>query len=89
HQDTWVCVNAERAALKRLEGGCQVPIAAYAEIINGKIEMRGLVGSVDGKQIIKANISGNPEDAEKLGTDLANLLLADGAKEILDEVYQN
>jgi len=87
HQETSICVRAERAFLKKLEGGCQVPIAAYAQLIDGKIVMEGLVGSVDGKTLIRDKIKGKPEEAESLGTELAEKLLAAGAKEILDEVY--
>ena len=89
HHETSLCVRAERAFLKKLEGGCQVPIAAYAQLINGKIAMSGLVGSVDGKILIKDTLEGPTEDPETLGTALAEKLLAKGAKEILDEVYKN
>ncbi len=89
HYETSVCVRAERAFLKKLEGGCQVPIAAYAQLIDGKITMSGLVGSVDGKTLIKDTLEGTPEGPETLGTMLAEKLLAKGAKEILDEVYKN
>jgi hydroxymethylbilane synthase len=89
HYETSVCVRAERAFLKKLEGGCQVPIAAYAQLIDGKIAMSGLVGSVDGKTLIKDTLEGSTEDPETLGTSLAEKLLAKGAKEILDEVYKN
>jgi hydroxymethylbilane synthase len=87
HNETSVCVTAERAFLKKLEGGCQVPIAAYAQLQNGNIVINGLVGSLDGKTLIKETIEGRPEDAVSLGTALAEKLLAKGAKEILDEVY--
>ena len=87
NEETSICVRAERAFLKKLEGGCQVPIAAYAQLIDGKVVMNGLVGSVDGKTLIKDIIEGRPEEAESLGTALAEKLLAKGAKEILDEVY--
>ncbi len=87
HHETSVCVTAERAFLKKLEGGCQVPIAAYAQLKNGNILISGLVGSLDGKTLIKETMEGKPEDAETLGTTLAEKLLAKGAKEILDEVY--
>lgn len=89
HYETSVCVRAERAFLKRLEGGCQVPIAAYAQLKDGKIVIEGLVGSVDGKTLLKDSLQGSPGDAETLGTKLAENLLAKGAKEILDEVYGN
>lgn len=87
HDETSICVRAERACLRRLEGGCQVPIAAHARIANGKIIMDGLVGSVTGDKIIKNTIAGKPEDAEKLGLELAEILLSNGADKILTEVY--
>lgn len=87
HDETSVCVRAERACLKKLEGGCQVPIAAYAKIINAKIVMDGLVGSITGDRIIRTHVEGSPKDAESLGLKLAEDLLSKGAKKILDEVY--
>jgi hydroxymethylbilane synthase len=87
HKDTSICVTAERSFLKKLEGGCQVPIGAYAQIQDGTLTIDGLVGSLDGKTLVKDTIQGRPEDAESLGTQLAERLLARGAKEILDEVY--
>lgn len=87
HLETWICVTAERAFLRKLEGGCQVPIASHAEIIDGRIAMRGLVGSISGDRIIKAFIEGAPDQAETLGIALAEEVLSKGAKEILDEVY--
>jgi hydroxymethylbilane synthase len=87
HEETWICVTAERAFLKKLEGGCQVPIAAYARLKDGKLFMEGLVGSLDGKTLIKQSIEGSPEEAELLGTTLAEKLLSQGAGEILAEVY--
>jgi len=86
--ETSVCVRAERAFLRRLEGGCQVPIAAYARMVDkSTIIMDGLVGSLSGDRLIKGHIEGSPEDHEGLGQRLAEDLLARGAKEILDEVY--
>jgi hydroxymethylbilane synthase len=87
HQETSVCVSAERALLKKLEGGCQVPIAAYARLVEGKIVMDGLVGSITGDRIIKGHIEGDMGQAESLGITLAEDILSRGAKEILDEVY--
>ena len=87
HADSRVCVTGERALLRRLEGGCQVPIACYGEIQNGKLRLTGLVGSVDGKRIVKDIIEGSPDKAEKLGVTLAETLLSRGADAILREVY--
>lgn len=87
HPETSVCVRSERAFLKKLEGGCQVPIAAHARLIDGKIIMDGLVGSISGDRIIRGRIEGNAENAEPLGVALAEDVLSRGAKKILDEVY--
>ena len=87
HYETSVCVRSERAFLKKLEGGCQVPIAAYARLKEGNIFIEGLVGSLDGKTLIKASMQDRPKNADRLGTELAENLLSRGAKAILDEVY--
>lgn len=98
HKETFVCVKAERAFLKRLEGGCQVPIAAYARIVSQELGVKsqevssriiidGLVGSLSGDRIIRGKIEGNIDKAEDLGIKLAEDLLSRGAKELLDEVY--
>jgi hydroxymethylbilane synthase len=88
HRETELCVRAERAFLKKLEGGCQVPIAAHAELKDGSLKMHGLVGDIEGKTIIKGSVKGPSVDYEKLGISLAHDLLARGAKKILDEVYK-
>jgi hydroxymethylbilane synthase len=87
HNETAICVRAERALLKKLEGGCQVPIAAYARIIEGKLVMESLVGSISGDRIIRESSGGRPEEGEAIGIGLAELLLSKGADRILSEVY--
>jgi hydroxymethylbilane synthase len=110
HKETSIAVRAERAFLRKLEGGCQVPIAAHAGIVDnphnppvspltkggirgvkggkgGLLVMDGLVGSIDGKRLVKGHIEGRSEDFESLGVRLAEDLLSRGAKEILAEVY--
>ncbi len=89
HRDTASCVLAERATNRHLQGGCQVPIACFAELdSNGQtLALRGLVGSVDGATILRADIQGARENAEQLGVQVAEQLLAAGAGEILAEVY--
>ena len=89
HADSRTCVTGERALLRRLEGGCQVPIACYGQMKNGNLHLTGLVGSVDGRRIIKDSIEGAPNHAEKLGVTLAEKLLSQGADVILREVYGN
>ena len=86
-RDTAIRVRAERSLNHRLQGGCQVPIAGYAELAHGVILLRGLVGMVDGSQIIHGEIAGQPEDAEYLGRVLAEDLLSRGADEILESLY--
>ncbi len=85
--DTATRLAAERAMNLRLQGGCQVPIAGYAELEHGILLMRGLVGRVDGTEIIRGEIAGPPTDAAHLGQVLAEDLLARGADEILAELY--
>jgi len=82
-----ITVSAERAFLKRLEGGCQVPIAAFAQVIDGNLRIDGLVGTIDGKRLIKHHLEGPIDQAESLGAKLAEMLLGKGAREILEEVY--
>jgi hydroxymethylbilane synthase len=83
-----IAVSAERAFLKKLEGGCQVPIAAFARIIDSTIHIDGLVGTIDGKRLIKHHLEGPIDQGVLLGTELAEILLGKGAKEILEEVYR-
>ena len=86
-EETRIRVIAERSMNRALEGGCQVPIGSYAIIENQEIYLRGLVGAVDGSEILTSEVRGKIQDAEKLGTDLAATLLADGADKILSQVY--
>ncbi|MFC6052987.1 hydroxymethylbilane synthase [Acinetobacter sp. Ac_877] len=87
HDESNVCVRAERAFNAYLEGGCQVPIAGYATLKNGQIHIEGRVGSVDGETLLQVNLNGQPEDAEKLGVQLAQELLALGAGELLKALH--
>jgi hydroxymethylbilane synthase len=85
HQETAVTVRAERAFLKRLNGGCQVPIAAYCERgADGLLHLQGLVASVDGKKVLKSR--GTGDDPVVLGTQIAEDLLDRGAAKILSEL---
>jgi hydroxymethylbilane synthase len=86
-EKTFLAVSAERSFLRTLEGGCQVPIGAFAEIKSNGLYLTGMVGSVDGKIQFKRKIRGSKEDPEETGQVLANILLDAGAKEILDEIY--
>ena len=80
-------VTAERAMNERLQGGCQVPIAGYAELDGKQLTLRGLVGAPNGSQIIRAEISGPREEGRSLGFALAEALLDKGARQILRELY--
>lgn len=90
HEDTARRVIAERAMNRRLNGGCQVPIACYAEYVSaGQLRLRGLVGRPDGSEILRAEGSASPKDAEQLGIAVADDLLEQGAEAILAEVYDD
>jgi hydroxymethylbilane synthase len=84
-----LCVRAERATNRHLQGGCQVPIACFAKLVGEEkyIEMMGLVGSIDGNTIIRARSSGPASKPEDVGIRLAEDLLAQGAAEILADIY--
>lgn len=87
-KNTMLISIAERAFLERLQGGCQVPIGAYTEIENDKIILYGMIATLDGKRIIRDNVTSNLEiyDAKKTGTSLAEKLLRSGGEEILSLV---
>lgn len=87
HEETAIRVRAERAMNMRLEGGCQVPIGSYAELSNGELWLRALVGAPDGSILVRGERRGKPEDAEAMGVSLAEELLDKGAREILAAVY--
>ena len=84
---TTTCVLSERAFNRRLEGGCQVPIAAYATLDGGALTLRGLVASLDGTKVLRARVRGGAERAEGLGAEAAAVVLEQGAGEILSEIY--
>jgi hydroxymethylbilane synthase len=89
HTETRIRVLTERAMNRALEGGCQVPIGAYATVTGDQVLLKGLVGSLDGTHIITDQVSGHVNDGEKLGKTLAEQLLAQGADVILKEVYKD
>jgi hydroxymethylbilane synthase len=88
HPETGQAVSAERALLRRCEGGCQVPIAAHAVIKGGNLDLTGFISSVDGKRSVRGSICGPPYLCEELGIALADKLLNDGGSNLLREVYQ-
>jgi hydroxymethylbilane synthase len=87
HPETEYAVRAERAFLKKLQGGCQVPIAGYACLEHGQIVLKGMVAELDGSKLIKDSIQGTVAQCENLGITLAERLLAEGADKILEEIY--
>jgi hydroxymethylbilane synthase len=87
HRATQICVAAERSMNAHLEGGCQVPIGGFAELHGEELHLRGMVGEPDGSRLLRAEIRGPAALAEQLGAQLAQQLLAQGARAILDKVY--
>ncbi|MEE8540249.1 MAG: hydroxymethylbilane synthase [Desulfobacterales bacterium] len=89
HNSTRLAVSGERAFLNRLEGGCQVPIAAYGQVIHDRFILSGLVAEVDGSKQIKDSLTGSPADCEGIGIALAERLLDMGAAQILNKLTSN
>jgi len=88
-ETTDVTVTAERAYLDRLEGGCQVPIGAFAVLDGDQVNLTGLVASVDGSQVLREQRVGSAAEAKDMGVKLAEEILAKGGGAILAEVYGN
>jgi hydroxymethylbilane synthase len=87
HAPTRTTVMAERALLQRLQGGCQVPIAAHATLTGSEVLLEGLVASVDGKEIIRDRVTGRTDNPRSMGIELAERLLARGGDRILRSIY--
>ena len=85
-RDSRLATAAERAFLRRLGGGCRIPVAALATIKNGELRLDGLVVDPQGRQAFRGEMTGAPADAESLGERLAASLLSEGASEILEEM---
>ena len=83
--NTRQCVTAERGFLRRLEGGCQVPIGAHAMVQNQRLTLEGMVGSLDGSVVYRDSVTGEAADAELIGSSLAETLISMGAVELLDK----
>ncbi len=81
-----VCVRAERAMSRALAGSCQVPLGGFGELRDGILHLRGFVASVDGVRMVRAEVAGAPQDADKLGAALAQKLVEMGADKILAEL---
>jgi len=86
HLATHQAVRAERAVLRRLGGGCQVPIAAHAVVEGGELHLQGLVANLDGTLVIRAQARGSASGPEALGAAVAEDLLRQGAREILEVI---
>lgn len=89
HEETFAAIKAERELLKTLEGGCQVPIGAYAEARSNGLYLDAMVGSLDGSITFRKKLRGSKLNPEKLGKTLAKELLRAGAKSILKEIYNS
>lgn len=81
-------VGAERSFLNALEGGCQVPVGARAEVAAGRLHLRGLIASLDGTEVVRGEVKGAAADWERLGRELAAQILADGGREIWTAVQK-
>ncbi len=88
HAETVTCVTAERVVMRKLEGGCQVPIGAYARIENGELVMDAFVGSVDGTEILRDQLTGSVDNPVELGEKMVARLLDMGAHEILAAIRE-
>jgi hydroxymethylbilane synthase len=86
HPATRQATQAERAFLRRLEGGCQVPIGAHAEVVDDRLHLQGLIAALDGSRLVRDETRGPALEAAQLGWDLAERLLAAGGDAILEEV---
>ncbi len=88
HYPTRVALEAERAFLEALKGGCQLPVAGFGQLTDDRLSLDGMVADVKGKKIVRDRVSGPPQEANALGAVLAHRLLDAGAREILEEIYK-
>jgi hydroxymethylbilane synthase len=88
HHRTAEAVTSERALLRYLEGGCQIPIGAYGQITGNELRLDAIIGSLDGKRMVRGRKIGTIADPEQIGIDLAKELFHQGGKEILEEIRQ-
>jgi hydroxymethylbilane synthase len=86
HAATAIAVSAERSFLQRMGGGCNVPVAAYAQMREGRIEIEGLAASPDGRTIVRATVQAIPDAANEAAISLADRILSQGGREILNEI---
>ncbi len=86
HAESRTCVTGERALLRKLEGGCQVPIGALGRLEDSRIRVEGIVASIDGREVLRDSAEGPASDPEAAGDELAEKLLSLGADRILEEI---
>ena len=89
HGPTRIAVTAERGLLRALGGSCQVPVAGRATLTSGKLTIKGLIASLDGKRVITDELTGEPQRSEQIGIELGQRMLSKGAGEILAEIVQH
>jgi len=87
HQESWLRAVCERAFLRELQGGCQVPIGAYAWIEGDRIKIKGFISDLEGERFLEGYEEGGLQEAEEVGKRLAQRLLREGGEEILKEIY--
>lgn len=83
---TWSTTMAERALLRQLEGGCQIPVGCFSEVNGNHVKLTGMVASIDGSQKIKKSVETTLDEASEKAIELAQAILDDGGKEILDNI---
>lgn len=88
-RDTSRAVRAERGFLKRLQGGCQVPLAAHGRLKDGRLHLAGFVGTIDGGRTLSRELTSDPDAGEALGVELAERMLDAGARTILAQYAEN
>ena len=86
HQSTHIATTAERAMLRHLEGGCQIPIGAHGILTGNELTLHAIVGDINGTKVIRDSITGSSDDSDHIGVQLGDRLLEQGADKILDEI---
>jgi hydroxymethylbilane synthase len=89
HHETMLVTTAERAFLRSMEGGCQIPIGCYSVISDNKISFTGIVSDLKGEVSIRVNLSGELKDAKEIALNVSKQMIAKGATEILEEIRNN
>ncbi len=87
HRESYISALCERAFLRELEGGCQVPIGAFARVKGERINLRGFLADLEGSRFIEGEVQGSIRDAQEIGKRLAQDILVKGGREILKEIY--